>query len=278
MTAGGGIRGLPGQDRPRVLVVQHEDVCPLDRLGTWLGEAGVQVELCRPYAGDRVPDSVAQDGLIVLGGHMGAYDDDLAPWLPATRRLLARAAAAATPTLGICLGAQLLAVACGGLVEVGRAGIEAGVVDVGWRDEAVDDLLFGDEASARPSMHLDAVVRLPRGAAWLGATAQYPHQAFRVGGRAWGVQFHPEVSLPIFTAWVEGHDAHWPAGGSDGTAVIAQLARRDEEVARAGRRLERRFALVLEQGLSSGACAAGLGPGMQERLPSPASARYRPVR
>jgi len=259
---------------PTVLAVQHEEGAPLDRLGTWLAEAGVDVRLCRPYAGDAVPEVVGVDGLIVLGGHMGAYDDDVAPWLPATRQLLRSAVATGVPTLGVCLGAQLLAVACGGRVEVGRAGIEAGVVDVWWRPEADADLIFGaapavnddlttapplpgptstptaagstaPRSTAGPSMHLDAVVELPPGAVWLGETCHYPHQAFRVGDRAWGVQFHPEVSLAVFTAWGHEHDAEWAGWGLDGDEVVAQLGVRDAEVSAGGRALARRFAAIL---------------------------------
>lgn len=231
---------------PCVLVVQHEDTCPVDRLGAWLDEAGVRVELRRPYAGDTVPERVEQDGLVVLGGHMGAYDDDVAPWLPATRALLARCVADEVPVLGVCLGAQLLAVACGGRVEVGAGGIEAGVVDVRWRPAADGDALFGGRMqTAGPSMHLDAVVELPPGAVWLGETSAYPHQAFRVGAAAWGVQFHPEVSLATFRGWAANHASDWERWGLSGDEVVAQLQHRDTEVARAGRELAARFSAVL---------------------------------
>ena len=233
----------------RVLVLQHEDTCPVDRLGGWLTEAGVELVPCRPYAGDPVPETVPADGLVVLGGHMGADDDDEHAWLAPTKRLMARAVEEQTPVLGVCLGAQLLAVACGGRVEVGAPGIEAGVVDVTWRPEADADPLFGGlPPYPGPSMHLDAVVELPPGAAWLGETAAYPHQVFRVGAAAWGVQFHPEVSLPTYEGWSAHHDGDWERWGLDGRAVVAQLARRSDEVEAAGRELARRFAGVLARG------------------------------
>lgn len=229
-----------------VLVVQHEDSCPVDRLGQWLAEAGVRVELCRPYAGDAVPERVRQAGLVVLGGHMGAYDDGVAPWLPASRALLARCVGERVPVLGVCLGAQLLAVACGGRVEVGPGGIEAGVVDVQWRPAAAGDALFGGRTrTAGPSMHLDAVVELPPGAVWLGRTQAYPHQAFRVGEAAWGVQFHPEVSVATYAVWAANHADDWVRWGLSGAEVVAQLERRDAEVAAAGRELAARFAALL---------------------------------
>ena len=229
-----------------VLVLQHEDGCPVDRLGGWLADEGVELVDCRPYAGDAVPERVAEDGLVVLGGHMGAYDDAEFAWLGPTRALLAASVADGTPVLGICLGAQLLAAAAGGRVEVGAAGIEAGVADVAWRAEADGDPLFAGLAPyPGPSMHLDAVVELPPGAVWLGETPAYPHQVFRVGRAAWGVQFHPEVSLPTYGVWAAQHGDDWARWGIDGEAVVEDLARRAGEVEAAGRELARRYAGVL---------------------------------
>jgi GMP synthase (glutamine-hydrolysing) len=230
-----------------VLVVEPDPHCPPDRVGLWLADGGAAVQVVRPYAGDPLPERVEQHALVVLGGHMGANDDAEHAWLAPTRRLLARSAAAGVPTLGICLGAQLLARACGGRVEVGEPGPEAGVVDVRWRPEAGDDPLLGElpepfaTSFPGPSMHHDAVVELPADAVWLGETAMYPHQAFRVGERAWGVQFHPEVSLPTFTAWGRLDADSLRRWGYDETAVVGELAARDGEVAAAGRALTRRF-------------------------------------
>ncbi|SDU64973.1 type 1 glutamine amidotransferase [Jiangella alkaliphila] len=222
-------------------VVEHEPGCPLDRFGDWLESAGARMRVLRPYAGDPLP-SAPGAGLIVLGGQMNAYDDGVAPWLPAVRSLLAAASGDGTPTLGICLGAQLLAVACGGRVDVGAApGRESGVVDVRWRPEAGDDPLIGGLADPfpGPSMHADAVAELPPGAVWLASSAMYPHQAFRVGAAAWGVQFHPEVSEPTFAGWA----AELP--DVDAAPVVRELVDRDAEVVAAGRELAARFARIV---------------------------------
>jgi GMP synthase (glutamine-hydrolysing) len=158
----------------------------------------------------------------VLGGQTSAYADDVAPWLPAVRSLLAEAVAAELPTLGICLGAQLLAVAGGGRVEVGAPpGREAGVVRIHWRGSAATDPVLGplvraagapsgDDGGTRRastlavSMHADAVVELPEGAEWLAWSDMYPYQAFRLGS-ALGVQFHPEASPSLAVRWALSH-------------------------------------------------------------------------
>ncbi|HYJ67791.1 MAG TPA: type 1 glutamine amidotransferase [Nocardioidaceae bacterium] len=221
-----------------IVVIEHESGCPLDRFADWLD---VDAHVIRPYAGDSVPTRV-DDGLLVLGGAMSAYDDVVAPWLPAVRGLLATAVSERVPTLGICLGAQLLAVATGGRVEVAdRRGREAGIVDVRWRHPATADPLVLElpEPFAGPSMHADAVVALPDEAVWLAETAMYPHQAFRIGPAAWGVQFHPEVSLPTYRRWAER------SSDVDTEAVTDDYRARVDEVAEAGRQLARRFGAVV---------------------------------
>lgn len=226
---------------PQVVVVEHESGCPPDRLAGWLAEAGCDLDLRRPYAGDPLPAVSDLDGLVVLGGQMGAYDDEVAPWLPGVRRLLRDAVSSTTPVLGVCLGAQLLAVACGGRVERGALGTEAGVVDVDWRPEAGDDALVAGLPAPfpGPSMHEDAIVELPPNAVSLASTERYPHQVVRVGQRAWGVQFHPEVSADTFRDWAQHHPSIDPC------AVVEEFVRRDAEVAESGRALARRFAAIV---------------------------------
>lgn len=231
---------------PRVTVVQSSPDVTLDRFADWLGD--VDVHLVRADLGDAIPGPTdVGDGLVVLGGHMSAHDDATAPWLPALRTLLAVVSATDVPVLGICLGAQLLAVARGGRVEVAAPpGREAGVVDVRWRPEAEQDALLSGLARAagarrstgQPSMHADAVVDLPRGAVWLASSSMYPFQAFRIGS-AWGVQFHPEASRETLRAWADGHD------DVDTDAVLAQADARAAEVEAAGRALAEAFAGVV---------------------------------
>ncbi|MFD0659668.1 type 1 glutamine amidotransferase [Thermocatellispora tengchongensis] len=107
-------------------MVEHEADAGLGYFERWLG---VATEVVRPYLGEPVPDE-APGGLIVLGGEASAWDDEGYPWLAATRRLLRRAVESGVPTLGVCLGAQLMTLACGGEVNRGEHGLEVGAVPV----------------------------------------------------------------------------------------------------------------------------------------------------
>src|SRR5205085_5123808 len=174
----------------RALVVQHAASEGLGWFQEWLPDAGVDVHPIHPYLGHRVPPSVEGDALVVLGGPMGAYDDEHATWLPSVRALLASAVDDGVPTLGVCLGAQLLAAVCGGSVEPGDAGPELGLgtVDV----PAGDALLVAGEMPV-VQWHYDAVTTLPDDAVVLASSDRYEVQAFRVGEVAWGLQFHVET-------------------------------------------------------------------------------------
>ncbi len=187
---------------PRVLVVQHEDDDPVHLMGRWMGD--VDMVECRPYDGDPVPQDVnGVDGLVVMGGAMGAHDDQKAPWLPAVRELIRKAAVAEIPTLGICLGHQLCAVALGGEIEVNPNGRQLGLLDVGWRVEAVDDDLMGALVGPRRAMHWndDVVSRLPEGATQLATASTGEVQAARHAPSVWGIQWHPEVDDALVGAW-----------------------------------------------------------------------------
>ena len=85
----------------RILVVEHQASCPPHLVGLWLEEAGCTLSACRPYAGDALPALTSYDAVLVMGGDMGAYDDDRAPWLSALKALVRDAVEASVPALGI---------------------------------------------------------------------------------------------------------------------------------------------------------------------------------
>jgi GMP synthase-like glutamine amidotransferase len=207
---------------PRILAVRNDDDDPLGPVGDWLRAAGVEpVEV----AGPDVPETLeGYAGLIVLGGAMGATDDDVAPWLPRVRALLRAAVADEVPTLGICLGGQLLAVANGGRVERSPEGPEIGAQLVAKRSAAASDPLFRPLPIAPDVIqwHVDAITVLPPGAIRLASSPVCENQAFRLGRLAWGLQFHIETTPEVVRDWVAGDD-----GTRVGYDVEAMLSRSD---------------------------------------------------
>lgn len=230
-----------------VLVLQHTAVCPPGRVGDWLTESGCDLDVVRPYAGETVPtDLTGRAGLVVLGGEMGAYDDDVAPWLPATRQLLARSVAETVPTLGICLGHQLLAAATGGRVARSTAGQQGGTWAVGLLPAAATDQLFGAVPRDAVATHWnnDLVVELPPGAVELARTSAGV-QAMRLGAAAWGVQFHPEVDPALVRPWATADVGSGQLAPARAATWLAEVARDDAALVAAWRPFVERFAALL---------------------------------
>ena len=209
---------------PVVLTITHSPTESVARLGGWLSAAGVLLDVRSPYDGSPLPSLRGFDGLLVMGGAMGAYDDDVAPWLPATRDLLREAVAQQVPTLGVCLGGQLLAAALGGQVKPADEGPEFGPALVAKRDISAGDPLFGPVPFTPDVLqwHWDEITTLPAGATLLASSSRYPNQAFRIGDTAWGLQFHIETTPDMVRAWAESDRDRLAAEGWDVDAALAR--------------------------------------------------------
>lgn len=211
----------------RVLVLQHH---PLEHAGVYadtLARAGARLDVVRSFAGDRHPATLAgYDGLIVMGGPMSVGDDAEHPWLADERALIAEAIAADMPTLGVCLGSQLIASVAGAPVAPGPE------PEIGWyritpTTAARDDALFADAPPfAALEWHRD-VFPLPPGAVTLASSARYPVQAFRVGRRVYGLLFHLEIDAALIEAWRSAFAGGDPdALRGDAAADVAAANRR----------------------------------------------------
>jgi GMP synthase (glutamine-hydrolysing) len=238
---------VPGKST--LLVVEHEKECPPAHLGGWLTDAGAELHIWRPYLGEPQPEAGEYDGLVVLGGSMGADDDAACDWIGPTKELLRRAVDAGAPTLGICLGHQLLASALGGRVAANPPGHQLGLLEIGWTEAARDDPLMAALAHgpARRGVHWnhDVVLEPPAGADLLAATPAGEVQALRYGPRAWGVQWHPEVDVPVLVRWAEGDRADHLERGIDQQALLDEIDAARAELDHAWRPLATRFAALV---------------------------------
>jgi GMP synthase-like glutamine amidotransferase len=207
------------------LVIQHVEPESAFAIADSLVDAAVTVDVRRVFAGDPLPvDLSGFDGLVVMGGPMSAGSDEGFASRPAELTLLADALARGRPTLGVCLGAQLLAVAGGGSVSVGAAGPEVGWDTVRLLDSCHTDALFSGLPEALTVLHWHGdTFELPPGSVRLMSNHHYANQAFRLGDAAWGVQFHIEVTAEAVNGFVRAF-ATEAAGAPGGGMRISRSA------------------------------------------------------
>ncbi|MFC5931572.1 type 1 glutamine amidotransferase [Cryobacterium melibiosiphilum] len=208
----------------RILVVQNAPATGLGRFEGWLNENNVATDVVHGSVG--LPASLdGFDGLLLLGGGFMPSDDAHAAWLPAERALAAEALGRGLPTLGICLGAQVLALVAGGTVAADHGAPERGATRITLTETAAHDAVFQHAPASFHAIqnHRDAVTALPPGAVLLASSERCPIQAFRVGDRAWGVQFHPEIAASRVSTWQAD------AVAADGFVLATLIARADSE-------------------------------------------------
>lgn len=220
-------------------------------MGDALLDAGVDIDRRRVYEGQALPEDLSGlDGLVVMGGDMSVTSDEGFPSRRTELALLQEALARRVPVLAVCLGAQLLAAAGGGIALRGSSGLELGWIPVTVTAAAAKDPLFADLPPQLEvlSWHEDTF-DLPPGATLLATGEQYGNQAFRLGASAWGLQFHIEVDVEAVDAWLdalEDEASDIPGGGASlrkATAISAPRLRPHRDCL-----LERFAALVAGRG------------------------------
>jgi GMP synthase (glutamine-hydrolysing) len=192
----------------RVLSIVHE-AGPTGGGGIFeraVPERGHRLDRWVAADGEAPPGDPADwDAVMVFGGAMHPDQDAEHPWLAGEARFLESALADGVPLLGVCLGAQLIARAAGGLVG------PADAPEVGWfevsRGDGADDPVIGAlPGRFRAFQWHYYTFELPAGAVQLAESAA-ARQAYRLGDRVWGIQFHAEVDRTMLDHWLrEGED------------------------------------------------------------------------
>lgn len=185
-----------------VLVFQHD---PYDGPG-YLGEAllrrGASLTIIRLDAGEALPDTAPFDMILIMGGAMNVYQHDQYPWLVEETQAIRHAVEAGTAVLGVCLGGQLLAKALNAQVHLGSA-TEIGLIPITLTEAGETDPLFEGLSQVEAIEWHDDTFDIPDGAVALAHSITCANQAFRFGQRAYGLQFHPEVSPPMLAEWIK---------------------------------------------------------------------------
>lgn len=173
--------------------------------------------------GEALPAVDSAAGVILTGSAHMVPERQL--WSEATRTWLQQAVPAGLPVFAICYGHQLLADACGGTVGDNPRGLEIGSTTITRLPACDNDPIF----AALPLhftanvTHYQSVLRLPAGATVLAANEHDPHQAYRIGAHAWGVQFHPEFDAAAIRAHIDGRRDAITAIGHDPDAIRAAV-------------------------------------------------------
>lgn len=185
-----------------ILVLQHIACEPPAAYEDELVDRGLTLHRVQLDEGEELPSSAEFAAIVAMGGPMGTYDEASFPWLAAEKRFIADAVRAGTPYWGVCLGAQLLAASLG--AEVGPGALpEVGVGRVQLTDGAATDPVFASAPAVFEALHWHGdTYELPSGAIRLARSSQYEQQAF-VFRRAYGLQFHLEVTAALAQEWLE---------------------------------------------------------------------------
>src|SRR6187397_1171349 len=225
-----------------VLVLQHIACEPPGVFEDVLHERGAQLHRVELDEGEQLPDWREFDAIIAMGGPMSVNDETDQPWLTAEKALVGEAVRAGTPYWGVCLGVQLLAASLGARVYPEP---EVGLLPVSMTGEARSDPVFGEAPHELVTLqwHGDTF-DLPDGAVRLASSRAFVNQAFRFD-RAYGVQFHLEVSAEMAREWAEVPEyvtsLERTLGPDRTPEFLAAIERRADEMRSTGRALFERW-------------------------------------
>jgi GMP synthase (glutamine-hydrolysing) len=187
----------------KVLVIMHVESEGPGALGKFLESYGFRLQTVKLHKEEKLPRNLQKfDAIVSMGGPMSVHDGDLYPFLKNETEFLRKAIDKNIPILGICLGAQMIAHACGASVE------KASESEVGWKNvfvtgEGRRDILFqGLPDTLQVFQWHEDTFDMPYGGVLLATGIECPYQAFRYRN-AYGLQFHIEVMENMLTEWFE---------------------------------------------------------------------------
>lgn len=188
-----------------ILIIKHIEIEGPGTLGEFFKATDYKSKIAELYNGEALPSLAECEAIISLGGPMNVYEEDKYPFLKDEDNFLKKAIKEEIPILGICLGAQLLAKACGAKVtkaaqkEIGWCGVE--LTQTGKSDR----LFAGLPHKLSIFQWHEDTFALPESAAHLAQSKVCPNQAFRFGKNAYALQFHVEVTPDMIGSWVKAY-------------------------------------------------------------------------
>ncbi len=192
-----------------ILIIKHIDIEGPGTLGLFLKEEGVPYRVIDLEEGEELPQDLSRvKAVVVLGGPMNVDEEDKYPFLKEEDLFIQKVLKKGLPFLGICLGSQLLAKAAGAKV------VKSPVKEIGWYTVQItadgkNDPLFAGFSELDPIYHWHGdMFNIPTGGQLLATAEGCPHQAFKAGPNAYGIQFHVEVTDKSIKEWCDEYIAN----------------------------------------------------------------------
>ncbi|WP_432798780.1 type 1 glutamine amidotransferase [Poriferisphaera sp. WC338] len=230
-----------------ILVLQHHPAETPARIGHYLGDYSNKLHIVRLYADDQLPpDLDGVDGLVIMGGPQNMDQLEQYPYLECEMALIKKMHERNLPILGVCLGAQLIAVALGGKVEKMDAP-EIGFGPVELTPQGRMDTIMAGMPWTMQQFHTHGyqITELPPKSVCYAGSAACKHQAFSVGLRTVGIQYHFEWSKKELEAILEQFASWISQSGVDMNDVRAGIEEHYEDYRRRGDRFTERLADIL---------------------------------
>jgi GMP synthase-like glutamine amidotransferase len=229
-----------------ILIFEHSDNANAGRLAATLRDYGHRLRILELHHGHRVPPDLDDvHGIVSCGGPQSA--NDATDYLVEEMRLIRAGHEIAVPIVGLCLGCQLVAKALGGQVERMSGGIELGWLPVTLTDAGREDIVHQGIpwTSSQFHWHREQVAKAPEGAKILAKSDRCPVQAWSLGLRTYGFQYHPEVVPSDIERWMTDEPAALAEARMTREELRLQTARHFDDMARTSSRLFEQIALLL---------------------------------
>lgn len=187
--------------QPNILILRHELCTSLGMLKNVVEQKNVPVRYLNLSENESLSEPITNySHLVILGGTISAYEDEKYPFLRDEFRIVESAIASRIPTVGICLGSQILARVLGAKVYRGEAGREAGWCEVQLQETAQHDrLLKGFPKQFKVFQSHQDTFEIPESCIHLAKSVKYPNQAFRYEDFVWAIQFHLEMDENVLS-------------------------------------------------------------------------------
>ena len=214
----------------RLLVLQHLEIEGPGLFKQFAKERNLKIEIIRLDNKNALPQTKNGDLILIMGGPMGVKDigSDRYPWLKLERDFIKKELENERPIIGVCLGAQLLASAAGGDVEILKYGSPPKALpEIGWSQIFINKSNKDFKALFEDPFHVlhwhgDRIL-LPNKAVLIASSARCKEQFFRIGNFAYGLQFHIETTGGMINKWIkEDKEFVFKGLGSNGQEILKE--------------------------------------------------------